>query len=270
MAIISLICQQCGGHVELDDTREYGFCKFCKVKIVIKSDTIVNEITQNVTKHVYGQEGKDVEELVADGNRLLALGDDKKANAKFRQAISVESDNWDAWFGYAATGGDRSEHISCVPAYRNAYNLATEESQEIITFSDMVCYIPDGHLGDALVKAYKAAPINKRHEMFDLVSGVIGCDESEIAMLVIDLCPNDWRAWFAQAKIRQLRVRWCDRRLERDAMDVLNIFLRAYQLAKYESSAARTEVLSYISSLERDDSYKNFLRELNNRIRREG
>jgi len=276
MAMISLICEQCGGSVELDDTREFGFCSFCKAKILIKNDTIINNITQNITKHVYGHEGKDVDELITDGNKLLELGDDKKANAKFKQALSIEPKSWEAWLGYAATGGDRSEYLSCVPAYKNAYNAATEEKQELAVFNDMMRYLPDRSLGEALIKVYKAAPLKKRYEMFDLVVGIIGCDESEIAKLVIDLCPNDWRAWLVQAKIRQIRVRWCEleggfltgKRLSKDANEVLNIFIRAYQLAKSESDEAKKAVLSYISTIEKDESYKNFVRELNTQIKR--
>ena len=270
MAKISLICEHCGGSVALDDTHEFGFCTFCKAKILIKSDTIVNEITQNITKHVYGHQGKDVDELIADGYKLLELGDDKKANAIFKNAINIDPKNWEAWLGYATTGGDRTGYLSCVPAYSNAYNAATEEEQELVTFKDMMGHLPDQSLGDALLKAYKSALPKKRHEMFNLVLGVIGCDESEIARLVIDLCQEDWRAWLAQAKIRQLRVRWCDRRLGKDAIDVLNVFLQAYQLAKIESAEAKNTVLSHVAAMEKDNSYKNFIRELNARIKREG
>ena len=278
MGIISLTCEKCGGSVELDDTHEFGFCNFCKAKILVKNDTIINEITQNITKHVYGQEGKDVDELLEDGNKFLMLGDEKKANAKFKQAINIEPDSWDAWFGYAATGGDRTGFLSCVPAFKKSYNIANEEEQEIATFNGMVRYLPDRNLGEALIMAYKAAQPKKRHEMFDLVVGVIGCDDSEIARLVIDLCPEDWRSWFAQAKIRQIRVRWCDlvgglfsvKQLPKDALDVLNIFMRAYKLAKNESEESKNIVLSYISSMEKDNSYANFIRELNAQIKRDG
>ena len=278
MARISLICEQCGGSVDLDDTHEFGFCKFCKAKMLIKSDTIINEVTQNITKHVYGHEGKDIDELLADGNKLFELGDDKKANSKFKQAINIEPNCWEAWLVYAATGGDRAEYLSCVPAFKNAYNAAVKEEQELATFTSMMEYLPDTSLGKALIKAYKTAPLKERHEMFDLVLGVLGCDESEIAMLAIDLCPNDWRAWFAQAKIRQIRVRWCElegwffigKQLPKDALDVLNIFMSAYQLAKSESDEAKNVVLSYISTMGKDGAYKNFICELNARIKREG
>lgn len=274
MAQIKLTCEQCGGSVELDNTREFGFCKHCKGKILITPD--ITNVTQNITKHVYGHQGKDVEELVVDGNKLLELGNDKKANEKFKKAIDIEPKCWHAWLGYATTGGARTGYLSCVPAYKNAYNAATETEQEIETFKSMVRHLPDRDFADALIKEYKVADVKKRHEMFDLAVGVIGCDESEIAKLVIDLCPNDWRVWFALAKIRQLRVRWVEtegffnKKLPRDAMDVLNVFMRAYQLAKNESEAAKKLVLSHISSMANEQSYKVFVRELNAQIEHGG
>lgn len=108
MAKISLTCTQCGGNIILDNSHEIGTCEHCLAQFVIKEDQIIQNITQNITKHVYGYEGKDVEELLNDGYKLMDLGDDGKANAKFRKAIDVEPNCWSAWLGYASTGGDRS------------------------------------------------------------------------------------------------------------------------------------------------------------------
>jgi len=263
---ITLVCDRCGGNVELDDTQEFGFCAFCKSKVLIKNDTVINEVTQYITKHVYGHQGKDVDELIADGNKLLELGDIKSANVQFKNAIDVEPTSWIAWLGYAATGGDRTKYLSCVSAYRNAYQLVTEESQDLATFNTMVKHFPDENLGEALIKTYKNAPPNKRREMFPRVLGVIGRDDSVIAGLAVELCPDDWRAWFAQGKIRQVRVRWCEKKLNNDAIGVLNFFVRAYQLAERESAEAKKIVLSHFTTMEQDGTYENFMRALNARI----
>ena len=53
------------------------------------------------------------------------------------------------------------------------------------------------------IRVFNTATRKERHHIFDLVSRVIGCDDSEIASLAIDLCPNDWRAFFSMAKFRQ-------------------------------------------------------------------
>lgn len=134
----------------------------------------------------------------------MDLGDDGKANAKFRKAIDVEPNCWSAWLGYASTGGDRSGYLSVVPAFLKAYNAATEEKQESETYIEMVRYLPDSNLRAAFIRAFNVASRKERHKIFELVAGVIGCDESEIASLAVDLCPDDWRAYFAMAKFRQI------------------------------------------------------------------
>lgn len=278
MAKISLICEQCGGNIILDNSHEIGTCEHCFAQFVVNQDQIVQKITQNITKHVYGYEGKDVEELLTDGYKLIDLGDDQKANTKFKQAINIEPDCWSAWLGYASTGGDRSGYLSIVPAYRKAYSIARDEKQESDTYVDMIWYLPEQHLRAAFVRAFNLASHKHRHNIFDLVSGVIGCDESEIASLAVDLCPDDWRAHFAMAKFRKIRVRWCEleggfltgKHLPTHAVEVLNVFMRAYRLAKNESDAAKNTVLSYIQELSNDSTYKVFTNELNNQIRREG
>ncbi len=296
MAKISLICEQCGGNIVLDDSHEIGTCEHCFAQFVVKQDQIVQKITQNITKHVYGYEGKDVEELLTDGYKLMDLGDNKKANMKFKRAIDIEPDCWSAWLGYASTGGDRTGYLSDVIAYRKAYSVATEEKQEADTYVDMTRHLPDRHLRAAFIRAFNVASRDARHKIFDLVSGVIGCDESEIASLAVDLCPDDWRAHFAMAKFRQIRARWCEpegmfsstakrwpkgslfgmldkmtvKRLPAPAEEVLQIFMRAYRLAKAESEDAKQTVVSYIDNLSNDNSYKAFANVLKQSIQQEG
>jgi DNA-directed RNA polymerase subunit RPC12/RpoP len=43
MALISLKCTNCGGDIELDNSREFGFCMYCGTKVTITRD--VNNIT---------------------------------------------------------------------------------------------------------------------------------------------------------------------------------------------------------------------------------
>ena len=274
MAKISLICEQCGGNIVLDNSHEIGTCEHCFTQFVIKQDQIVQKITQNITKHVYGYQGKDVEELLIDGYQLMDIGDDRKANAKFKRVIDIEPECWSAWLGYASTGGDRTGYLSIVPAYRKAYNIAEDERQEADTFVDMTRYLPDRDLRAAFIRAFNTATRKERHQIFDLVSRVIGCDDSEIASLAVDLCPDDWRAFFSMAKFRQIRVKWCEleggffsgKHLPAHAVEVLNIFLKAYRLAKAESQEAAATVRNHCDELGHDPAYAVFSAELRKQL----
>lgn len=240
---------------------------------IIKQDQIV----QNITEYVYSIEGKDVGELLIDAYKLIDLGEDEKANIKFKQALNIEPDCWSAWLGYASTGGDRSGYLSMVYAYINAYNVATTEKQESDTFIDMVRYLPDRDLKSVFVRAFNLATGEFRNRIFEWVSGVIGCDECEIAALAIDLCPQDWRTYFAMAKFRKIRVRWCKlegnfftgKHLPAHAIEVLNVFMRAYRFAKKDGDSAKKVFLDYIDDLAKDNSYAVFVSELKAAIAKE-
>ena len=54
MAKISLICEHCGGNIILDNSHEIGTCENCFSQFVVKEDKIIQKITQNITKYVYG------------------------------------------------------------------------------------------------------------------------------------------------------------------------------------------------------------------------
>ena len=79
------------------------------------------------------------------------------------------------------------------------------------------------------------------------------------------------------AKFRQIRVKWCEleggfltgKRLPNHAIEVLNIFVKAYQLAKSENEIAADTVISYIDEMSKDGAYKVFANKLKTRIKYE-
>lgn len=276
MAKINLVCEKCGGNIILRGSSGIGTCESCFSQFVIKEDTIIQHITQNITKQVYGYESKDVEELLVDADKLENVGDTKKANLKYKKAIDLEPDCWKAWLGYAGTGGDRNGYISMVPAYRKAYALATEELQQAKTFVDMTGYLPDRNIRSAFVRAFNET--DDKDGLFYKVLGVIGRDESEIARLAVDTCPDDWRTHFAFAKFRQIRARWAEleggffskKYLPAHAQEVANYFIKTYTLAKKDSDDAAKTVLKYIENMKSDKSYAVFANELLRQIQSKG
>ena len=279
MAKISLICEQCGGNIVLDNSHEIGTCESCFAQFVVKQDQIVQKITQHITKHVYGYQGEDVEELLAEGYSLLDMGNLSQANAKFKRAVDIEPKCWSAWLGYADSLPENYNYlIPKVNAYRSAFDLASIEEEQTETFVHMIGYLPDNKLRSAFMRAFNIATNRNRYQIFDMVSRVIGCDESEIASLAIDICPDDWRAFFAMAKFRQIRVRWCEleggwfsgKHLPAHAVEVLNVFMQTYRLAKKEGEDAKTEFIKYVNELSRDNSFTVFATELQKAIQKEG
>lgn len=270
MAKISLICEHCGGNIILDDSHEIGTCESCFSQFVIKQDKIVQKITQNITKYVYGYEGKDVEELLTEGFNMLNQGNQSQANSKFKHAIDIEPNCWNAWLGYATSLPDNySNLITKVNAYTSAYNLADSEHEETDTFVDMTRYIPDNYLRSAFVRAFNLASPNERGRIFEYVSRVIGCDETEIAHLAVDISPSDWRSYFSLAKIRQIRARWSkkegfiNKKLPDAALEVEDIFLKAYDIAKNENDIQGMKTIkNHLENLLSDNSYHEFAKDV--------
>lgn len=270
MAKISLICEQCGGNIVLDNSHEIGTCESCFAQFVVKHDQIIQKITQNITKYVYGYQGKDVEELLIDAYNLLNIGNEYEANAKFKRAIDIDPKCWNAWLGYAdSLPGNYEYLLTKVDAYRSAYDVATSEKEQMDTYIDMIGYLPDPLMRSAFVRAFNLAAESERRNLFHLVSGVIGCDESEMAALAIDLCPNDWRTHFAKAKFRQIRARWAEVKgifrphLPAAALEVLDIFVHAYNIAKSENDIQGMDTIKeYVQDLGTDNSYRTFANEV--------
>jgi len=125
MAIIQLICKNCGGRMDPDNSLKVCHCNFCGTKHIIKDEVVKNTIINN-----YVQSVKNVNELVEDGETFLKLKQFNKANEKFKAAVDIDPKNSRAWLGYAQTSKKLSPESSL--AYRAAYEFADEEEKEII------------------------------------------------------------------------------------------------------------------------------------------
>ena len=50
MKAIKLVCPNCKANLELDDSREFGFCQYCGTKILLEKEqpnTVVNQVINN-------------------------------------------------------------------------------------------------------------------------------------------------------------------------------------------------------------------------------
>ena len=81
MAIVSLKCPNCAGSVELDDSREFGFCQYCGNKIMIQqeinniivqsgSDTQAARIAKLINEHIMFGRINDAKKLLDDLSKL--------------------------------------------------------------------------------------------------------------------------------------------------------------------------------------------------------
>ena len=120
--------------MDLDDTREVCFCQFCGTKHIIK-DEVTN--VNNTTINNYGQSAKGADELIADGNIFLELGQLSDAGSKFAKAVNDAPGNFRAWLGHARVlTASRNESYT---QFETAYKFAKEQEKEIVINEWLSC-----------------------------------------------------------------------------------------------------------------------------------
>ena len=70
MKVIKLVCPNCKANLELDDSREFGFCQYCGTKILLEKEqpnivinnVIVNNTNVNITNNKTIINGTEIEE----------------------------------------------------------------------------------------------------------------------------------------------------------------------------------------------------------------
>lgn len=103
MALVPAQCTQCGGQIEVDDSKEAGICKHCGMPFItekaINNYTTVHNVTNHVTKIINGKEVEDGEDFYNRAMSHLKLEEYSDAKESIAKAIKNNPDN--AEFRYA-------------------------------------------------------------------------------------------------------------------------------------------------------------------------
>ena len=89
MALVSLKCPNCAGDIDLDDSREFGFCMYCGSKVLVTKD--VNHI--NIEMSVKEQRAS-LKPLAA---AYCQKGEFDKALEMTKNLISINAADADIW-----------------------------------------------------------------------------------------------------------------------------------------------------------------------------
>lgn len=93
MALVPAICTQCGAQIEVDNTHEAGICKFCGTPFItekaINKYTTVHNVTQNITKIIYGNEKDEAEDFFNRGVTQLKIENWVEAYKSFNKACKT-------------------------------------------------------------------------------------------------------------------------------------------------------------------------------------
>ena len=88
------ICTQCGANIEVDETREAGICTHCGTAFITEkainnyNTTHVHQhnVTENITKIIYGNEKDTAQEYFNRGLTYLKLKEYPSAFGEFAKA----------------------------------------------------------------------------------------------------------------------------------------------------------------------------------------
>lgn len=147
MAIITLECPKCGGEIQLDDSREFGFCVYCGAKVMIQEEKQRIEISGSVKF----DESEKYSNYLNLANQAFSTGNINEAYRYYTKSLEIKQNDYFPIFrkalcaGYLPNEGvlRTEEMLSGIKrAFDMSSDLATKQSMssEIVTFS--VTYNP--------------------------------------------------------------------------------------------------------------------------------
>ena len=93
MALVPAICTQCGAQIEVDNTHEAGICKFCGTPFItekaINQYSTIHNVTQNITKIIYGNEKDEASDYFLRGVTQLKIENWVEAYKAFNKACKI-------------------------------------------------------------------------------------------------------------------------------------------------------------------------------------
>lgn len=163
MPFVSVKCPSCGGDIQLDDSRESGFCVYCGAKVMYKE--AVQKIEGNVT--VEGIAG--LEKLLQNAETYEKIGDTKRENETLNRVTQEYPEDWRGWWRLFLMFSDHMNPKLLHACYSSNYKPYTysEESieQEIQRRKYESEKLIEHTLSHYANAAVKVAPEDKRVEL---------------------------------------------------------------------------------------------------------
>ena len=143
MALVPAICTQCGAQIEVDNTHEAGICKFCGTPFItekaIYKYTTVHNVTQNITKIIYGNEKDEAEDFFNRGVTQLKIENWVEAYKAFNKACKTAPQVAKYWLysAVAQTQNMTSLDEICLDEDRDIYCGSTRIAAAIKSFAKL-------------------------------------------------------------------------------------------------------------------------------------
>lgn len=90
MAFIALKCPGCGADIELDNTRDFGFCSYCGTKIVQEKQVIEHRGSVSLDR------SSEIKNLLLRGREMLSAGRIADAEVYYNRVLDLDVVNYEA------------------------------------------------------------------------------------------------------------------------------------------------------------------------------
>jgi DNA-directed RNA polymerase subunit RPC12/RpoP len=125
MPLVQVKCPSCGGDIQLDDSREFGFCVYCGAKVMYKE--AVQKIEGSVT--VEGIAG--LEKLLANAETFRKLGNQSKEIEVLTRVTEDYPEDWRGWWRLAQIGMASGHTVADTHGESDPYHLTQMEQYAI-------------------------------------------------------------------------------------------------------------------------------------------
>lgn len=118
MALIALRCPSCSGDIQLDDSKEFGFCMHCGTKVMLQ---------ETVTRNVKIDNSQKLANLIKIAKGVI---DSESATELRRLSIDIleiEADNWFGWFLKGVASSKSADCVNLYTAWKKAAELVPED-----------------------------------------------------------------------------------------------------------------------------------------------
>ncbi len=117
MPIVQIKCPNCGGDIELEDTREFGFCVYCGTKIMI---------TEKVTQKIQIDESHRIDTWLAFCESELKSGDYSAVEKYAEKILENDTINYMGWYykgiSQIRRGKFKGAYVSWVKSVQNCHD----------------------------------------------------------------------------------------------------------------------------------------------------
>lgn len=182
MAFITLKCPSCRADIQLDNSKEFGFCSFCGTKIIQDKQVVEHRIINNYENEISG--------FVALAERYYEKGEYNIAEVYYEKVIALDPKNVIAneklkqIDNIVQTENIFIKRVSSIIDASCKFHVVIDE-QVVAKLSPLQCLKKSISIGDHVIKVdgfQKSTPLcfkvnNNKEKLYFIIKNSFGCSK---------------------------------------------------------------------------------------------